>query len=79
MKNSSKRLSKILRSIGKFVDQEFNSLSESDKVKKSGELLIKFEFTKKTGNDIFVVIRLPEGVNGAIDSQGKLYDLNAIL
>jgi len=79
VKNSSKRLCGVLKSIGKFVDKEFGPLSENDKIKKSGELLTRVEFIKKNGNDVFVVLYLPEGVRGAIDSQGKLCDVDLIL
>jgi len=79
MKNSSKRLSKILKSVGRFVDEEFGPLSEGDKVKKSGELLEGFKYTKKAkDHNIFVVLQLPEGIEAVIGPRGKLYDLNEI-
>lgn len=79
MKNSSKRLSKILKTVGKFVEEEFAPLGEKDKVKKIGEFLQGFEGTKKAKDqNIFVVLQLPEGIEGAIGPKGKLYDLNEI-
>ena len=56
MKNSSKRLSKILKTVGKFVEEEFGSLSENDKVKKSGELLEGFKYTKRQKIRIFLLL-----------------------
>lgn len=79
MRNSGKKLSKILKAVGKFVDKEFGPLSEGDKVKKSGELLKGFRYTKSAkDHNIFVVLQLPEGVEAVIGPRGKLYDLNEI-
>jgi len=79
MRNSGKKLSKILKVVGRFVEREFRPLSERDKVKKSGELLEGFRYTKSTkDHNIFVVLQLPEGVETAIGPRGKLYDLNEI-
>ncbi len=77
MKNSSKRLYKILKVVGKFVEKEFGPLGEKNKVKKIGEFLQGFEGTKKAkDHNIFVVLQLPEGIEGVIGPKGKLYDLN---
>jgi hypothetical protein len=78
MKNSSKKLCKILKAVGKFVEEEFQSLSEQGKVKKIGEFLGGFEKTKKRNGTFLVILQLPEGVKGAIDLQGRLYDLSEI-
>ena len=74
--NSSKRLSKILKSVGRFVEKEFKPLKEVEKVKKIGQFLEGFEGTKKVNDILFVIVQLPEGVKGVIGPKGKLYDLN---
>ena len=79
MRNSGKKLSKVLKIVGRFVEKEFGPLSERDKVKKSGELLEGFQYTKNAKDDnIFVVLQLPEGIKTAIGPRGKLYDLNEV-
>ena len=88
MRNFEKNAEKITKAVEKFVEEQFMVLSEKDKVimvlsekdkvKKIRELLVGFQNTKKINGNFFVVLQLPEGVEGAIDSQGRLYDLNEI-
>lgn len=78
MRNFEKNVKKITKAVEGFVEEEFKSLSPRDKVKKVGEFLEGFQNTKKINGIFFVILQLPEGTRGAIDSQGKLYDLNEI-
>jgi len=78
MRNFEKNAKRITKAVEKFVEEQFMVLSEKDKVKKIGEFLVGFQNTKKINGNFFVVLQLPEGVEGAIDSQGRLYDLNEI-
>jgi hypothetical protein len=68
----------ITEAIKKFVDREYESLKIEDREKKMKEVLVGYEGYKKINGNFFVVLRLPEGAEAAIDSQGRLYDLNEI-
>ena len=78
MRNFEKNAKRITKAVAEFVAEEFKPLREGDKIKKIGELLKGFEDTKKINGNFFVVLRLPEGIEAAIDLQGRLYDLNKI-
>lgn len=60
-----------------FVEKEFNCLEKDKKEIKARELLFGYEGYKKKGKS-FVILMLPEGVLGAIDSRGNLYDFDEI-
>jgi len=58
-----------------FVNREYRPIDTKEEEKKMKEILIGYEGYKKIDGDFFVILRLPEGSEAAIDSQGRLYDL----
>jgi len=75
MGNFEKNAKKITNAVIEFVAKEFGPLSEEDKIKKIGEYLEGFQRRKKINGTNLVILQLPEGVKGAINPQGKLFDL----
>lgn len=59
-----------------FVEKEFNCLEKDEKEIKSRELLFGYEGYRKIKGEIFVILMLPEGIKGAIDEEGNLFDIS---
>ncbi len=78
MRNFEKNARRIIKAVTGFIAEEFRPLSEEDKVKKIGEFLQGFKRIKKINGTTLVILKLPEGMEGAINPQGKLCDLDEI-
>jgi len=78
LRNFEKNAKKITKAVERFIEKEFRPLREKDKITKVGEFLVGYQETKKVKGNLFIILQLPEGVEAAIDLQGKLYDLNEI-
>ncbi|MFA5392250.1 MAG: hypothetical protein WC306_00945 [Candidatus Paceibacterota bacterium] len=76
MRISEKNIKKITNAVQKFVENNCGSLEEAEKVKKIGEYLMGYKRMKKVNGTPLVILQLPEGVMGVIDSQGNLSDYN---
>jgi hypothetical protein len=68
----------MIEAIERFVEREYQPLTPREKEEKALEIMVGYKgYIKKSGK-FFFIFRLPEGVEGVIDQNGLLYDVDEI-